>query len=283
MSAGEIKKLTYSSGVTTDAPTVSNPTGAIVASELAISGSGTYNAVDVSGISSIQIAPSGGDITINGLANGTEGQIVHLWKSSASNKVTLGLASGSAATGDKIYWEQESNITFYSGSYGGATLVYTGGSWIMTGRDDSSKPRSNINRGSGDGNQNITEQTNTKVLFPTESFDYFSEMASSTFTPPIDGVYHLTANLILVTTGSATTINRVRAWFDVSGSAWEFWDLSTNATGSTTHNANGAVTLKLTTSDTVDVNVFVDTDGTAATTTSLVQEKSFFSSFYLGR
>jgi len=103
---------------------------------------GTVNNLDVSGCTILELNTVGGDITLNGLANGAVGQILYCYKSSTSSQLIISHNSGSAASTDKIYTAAAATTTVASSEYGGFMLIYAPDSgnvnrWFMLNGFDS--------------------------------------------------------------------------------------------------------------------------------------------------
>jgi len=93
-----------------------------------INGDSPYNALDVSGSSVVQCGNE--TVVINGLANGTVGQIIHIYASSSGANLTLTHASGSAVAENQIL-NSSGNIVLTG--YSAAILIYTGSRWLAMG------------------------------------------------------------------------------------------------------------------------------------------------------
>ena len=85
---------------------------------------GTVNSLSGSGCTVLELNTASGNITLNGLANGAEGQILYVYKSNLSGTVTVNHASASASAGNKIYTRSAGNPVLADGDFGGFVLVY---------------------------------------------------------------------------------------------------------------------------------------------------------------
>lgn len=101
--------------------------GAIVAKQGAISAD-TDN-FDVSTYNNIQLNTASGNIVIGGLSGGVTGQVIHLFKTTSANTVTI---ENNESTGtQKIITASGTDVTLPT--YGGMTLVYKSGFWFEVG------------------------------------------------------------------------------------------------------------------------------------------------------
>ena len=101
--------------------------GAISSSVKVISASS--DALDVSGVNSVIVSPSDANIYIAGLANGVDGQIVHIYKSHPS--YTMIIEHNEASGTQKIICPDGVDLSFTK--YGGVTLACNGISWYVIG------------------------------------------------------------------------------------------------------------------------------------------------------
>jgi len=90
---------------------------------------GTYNALDVTGCAMIIFDTSSGNITMNGMAGGVDGQIIFAIKSNYAFQVRFNYNSASAAVGDRFRPITGVAQVLASGSWGGITLVYYDDNW----------------------------------------------------------------------------------------------------------------------------------------------------------
>lgn len=92
---------------------------------------GTYTNESMDGIGQVLLNTAGGDITLKGLADGIEGQMIYFFKVTNVNDVHVIHASGDAALGDKIYCVTAADESIQAGYYGGFWLIYSSGIWIV--------------------------------------------------------------------------------------------------------------------------------------------------------
>jgi len=127
------------------------------------------------------------------------------------------------------------------------------------------------------GSTTLTDNAAVKILFATESYDYGSDFASSTFTAPVAGVYHFDAIVYYAT--AVTTPVIANTWIYVNGAA-----VVTGPDFSTTGNApiygvSGDILLAA--NDTVEIYHLQNSAGAEATATG--SDKTWFSGHLVGK
>lgn len=87
------------------------------------------DALDVSSCNCFAVDTSGGNVTIGGLANGTNGQLVAIIKTTGANNLII---EHNQATGtQKIFTHDRASHTL--NDYGGVLLVFSGALWFEVG------------------------------------------------------------------------------------------------------------------------------------------------------
>ena len=92
---------------------------------------GTYTDESMTGISYLELDTSGGDITIEGLADGTEGQMIFCVKGVFGNHVDITHGDAGVGANDKIYCVTAGNESIAAGHYGCFWLVYQDSKWFI--------------------------------------------------------------------------------------------------------------------------------------------------------
>ena len=109
--------------------------GSVIAGQRIVAGqmtltAGTYGSQTLAGANSILLNTAGGDIIINGFADGIAGQQVTLIKISSSNAVTLNHDNG--GTQPVMLRAGTGSFGLTDGSFGGITLMSDGTRWYDT-------------------------------------------------------------------------------------------------------------------------------------------------------
>ena len=109
--------------------------GAAISGERMVSGqititTGTYGSQTVTAANSILLDTSGGNIVINGLANGVAGQRLTLIKTSSANTVTINHNNG--GTQPIMLQPGSGFLTMAATEFGGITLICDGSNWYDT-------------------------------------------------------------------------------------------------------------------------------------------------------
>jgi len=81
---------------------------------------------DVSGITTLVMNTSTGNVGLQGLQNGVTGQMLHILKGNSANTLTI---NHNGTGTQKIFTKSSSNIVLGAG-YGGVTVVFTGTVWF---------------------------------------------------------------------------------------------------------------------------------------------------------
>ena len=91
--------------------------------------SGTYDDQSLDGVHQVKLDSDGGDITLQGFADGVQGQIVFFVNSQGANDILIESLAGEAAASDRIvtYSGDDEEITALS--YGSFYLIYNSSKW----------------------------------------------------------------------------------------------------------------------------------------------------------
>jgi hypothetical protein len=119
-------------GTITKIRTNTNAYGEYIAStgRLTLTGAVTVNSDSVANINVINCVTTGGDVTINGFANGVPGQYIFLPKITSANQVIINHNNGSGT--QKIFTPLATTVTMLAGDYGLAVLYCNGTNWYLS-------------------------------------------------------------------------------------------------------------------------------------------------------
>lgn len=92
---------------------------------------GTETSRNISAYNMIFLDSGGGDITLEGFAGGTDGQIVFFVNIDGGNNIIVDHWSVNAAAGNKIMCYSAANETLTAGNLGGFAMVYKGSYWFI--------------------------------------------------------------------------------------------------------------------------------------------------------
>lgn len=143
----------------------------------------------------------------------------------ASNGTTVVLATG-ATSGDLVTTESfyvSSVVNAISATAGAVNSTYLADtavtqSKLATGVAGTG-PAFSAYKSASDGNQSITQNTNTKITYPTETFDTNNNYTSSTFTPTVAGYYQVNASIDIGANTNTLTRAQLSITKNGSGSA----------------------------------------------------------------
>lgn len=131
-------------------------------------------------------------------------------------------------------------------------------------------------RAYGSAATSIPNSTFTKVNFATEEFDFSSNFASSTFTAPYDGVYHISSSVLLIT--SSTSARMIATVYVNGAERVRGADYGTNSADGAGH---VSAPVMLTAGDTVEIYLFQVSGGSRNTQTG--SAFTYFSGYLVGR
>ena len=109
-------------------------------------------------------------------------------------------------------------------------------------------------------NQTLTNTTNTKVTFDTESYDSDGTFASNKFTPGVAGKYILSACL-MIDGDSNTTVSTSRLFFYKNGSSIQFIETSSAANPGRIHAPSASLLVDSDADDYFEVWCYISTSG----------------------
>ena len=92
---------------------------------------GTYVAQSVNGKSIVWLNTSGGNIQLDGLADGYNGQIIRFVRTAATNSVILIDSSVAGGVDEEFYTKTGGDETNAAGGYGGFIAVHLAGKWYV--------------------------------------------------------------------------------------------------------------------------------------------------------